>query len=231
MKKSFQLLFFGFKARTNIIICSIFLVIGLLMELAVSLEMAGTQDVMMWQPVGSVFLACIPLFGTQMLCSLTASAFVNTSPASRGLKTSRSLLVTAIFIGAIFVVQVLMKAVIYLIYPKAGPVIWQELVFYAAVNALLLVCTAFLFRFFVATFLAIYAVMFAFGSFSGYNAAMTGEKLSIVHYLPQFQRPLPYILLSALIIAAGLAVYYGLSLLLYKVPFSKMAFGAGLKSR
>lgn len=231
LKKSFQLMTFGFKARTNLIMCGIFLVIGLLFEIGINLEIANNPEGIVWQPLGSVFLACMPLFGVQMLSSLTASSLVNTSPASRSLKTNRSFLAAGIVSLILFAVQVVMKTIICLLYPAAGSSVWLELVDYAAINALLLIFTAFLFRFFLATFLALYLAMFAFGTYAGYTAAMTGEEYFIMPFLPQFESPALYILLAAIILAAGLAAFYALSLLLYKIPYSKMAFGAGLKLR
>jgi hypothetical protein len=202
-KKTYQLLIYGFKAKLQLGIGAVFVVLGVLLTIFSS-NMSY---------LGGLYIVMGGMFGYQIFISLDVSTLVQTSPYKRKLQTSIPLLS--------------MAPLVYLTYTIIA-VVWGcrgidmdgapfALLLLAGTASLLVVYLAVVYKFFWIMIL-MFAVAFGVGS----GAAMSADMVVSLGYPAA-------VLLGYVMITAAHFLAYGISLLLYKREFSKYAFGAAMR--
>ncbi len=233
LKKSFKLLFYGYKALLNLILSVFMLLLGLGIELLQNIQLINDPDlVIIVQPGSAIFLSCISIFAIQMMYSLNVSALVSASPMGRGLKTKLATFLAGGISYLVLAAVIVMKLILAVLHPQAGMNLWYGLVGFAVVQAVLLIYAPVMMHFFLVSLLILYVIMCGGGVLLGYYSAVeTGTEISARAIMfSNTGSPGVLILISVLIVTVGIVAQYGISVLLYRQPLSKSAFGAGLKS-
>lgn len=215
LKLAFRLLKYSYQYKVWLVSGLIFLLVGISMIMVAdfgNMAMAGIYFVL---PVS---------FLSQMCCSMQASMMVRTSSWQRAFQTK--IPVCLILIGNLFLYTVLwiFIAVLLSVRPGMSVAVWNVLLSYG-IFAIVLGCyyTAGLKYFWLSTiiFLVVFIIIAILGGFLSYGEiAWSGKAI----FSPFVQIAVGYVMIF---IAA--ALQYGVSCLLYKKDFSKMAFSSQLK--
>ena len=184
---------------------------------------------------GEFFMAIGMMWPMQLLLSVTMVDSVAASPAARKIKTSASVLASTVTSLAIFVLLIMMRLFLMLFFPGSASAISVSVLFFAIVTFVMAIYSAFCYRYFVVSLVVLVLVVVPYsytgGFSSGVSAAGGAVSLFAEFGLEMFARlgsipaPLAVVMACVIIVVSNL-IMYAFQILLYKVPFSKRAFGA-----
>lgn len=212
MKLGIMLLRYGFGIKTNLVLLIVCTAADLL---CFALELAGITT-----PLdGFMLLACV--IPVQILFTLNVVDIVLTSPARKKLQTSVPAVMTLCTTLAAYLIVVLKEAVIVLIHPDKTAQSAMRLVFLGVLVAVIMAFTGVLYK----SFPAFFVMYFSLSGFISFfmmpilRSDFLGEdRGSLVRAA----------LIGVVLILAGGALEYALSVLFYKKPVSKKVLGERL---
>ena len=213
MKLGIRLLRYGFGIKTNLVLLIVFTAAYLL---CFALELAGIT-----MPLdGFMLLACAMIPG-QILFTLNAVDIVLASPARKKLQTSVPAVMSLCTTLAAYLIVVLKEAVIVLIYPDKTAQSAMHLVFLEVLAAVILAFTGVLYKSFP-------ALLVMYFSLSGFNSFFMMPILRSDFLGEDMGALVRAALIGVVLILAGGALEYALSVLFYKKPVSKKVLGERL---
>ena len=213
MKLGIRLLRYGFGIKTNLVLLIVCTAADML---CFALELAGITT-----PLDGYLLLACAMVPVQILFSLNAVDIVLASPVRKKLQTSVPAVMSLCATLAAYLIIVLKKAVIILIHPDKTAQSAVMLSFLAFLAAVIMVFTGVLYKSFPA-FLVMCFSLSGFVSFfmmSLLRSDFLGEDMGAL---------VRGALIGAVLILAGGALEYVLSILFYKKPVSKKTLGGKL---
>lgn len=213
MKLGIRLLRYGYGIKTNLVLLIVCTAADML---CFALELAGITT-----PLDGYLLLACAMVPVQILFSLNAVDIVLASPARKKLQTSVPAVMSLCATLAAYLIIVLKKAVIILIHPDKTAQSAVMLSFLAFLAAVIMVFTGVLYKSFPA-FLVMCFSLSGFVSFfmmSLLRSDFLGEDMGAL---------VRGALIGAVLILAGGALEYVLSILFYKKPVSKKTLGGKL---
>lgn len=213
MKLGIRLLRYGYGIKTNLVLLIVCTAADVL---CFALELAGITT-----PLDGYLLLACAMVPVQILFSLNAVDIVLASPARKKLQTSVPAVMSLCATLAAYLIIVLKKAVIILIHPDKTAQSAVMLSFLAFLAAVIMVFTGVLYKSFPA-FLVMCFSLSGFVSFfmmSLLRSDFLGEDMGAL---------VRGALIGAVLILAGGALEYVLSILFYKKPVSKKTLGGKL---
>ena len=212
MKLGIMLLRYGFGIKTNLVLLIVCTAADLL---CFALELAGITT-----PLdGFMLLACV--IPVQILFTLNVVDIVLTSPARKKLQTSVPAVMTLCTTLAAYLIVVLKEAVIVLIHPDKTAQSAMHLVFLEVLAAVILAFTGVLYKSFP-------ALLVMYFSLSGFNSFFMMPILRSDFLGEDREALVRAALIGVVLILAGGALEYALSVLFYKKPVSKKVLGERL---
>lgn len=214
IKTSFQLIRYGYGLKSSIFLTVAFLCLAFLLAVA----SGGNLNQNSWME--SYFILITVLWPLQVLYSTGASKMVQSSVWKKKLETSMPVLTSVVSFLLMYLVVLGLKAMQLGLGWRNTETIVHELVLDAALILLLMLYSAVAYKLFVLSF-----VLFMI-SFFGFTI------ISNMLYSTGFFVEIPLwagVALGFLAIAVGGVLEYGISLLCYRIPFSKNAQLAGLR--
>lgn len=212
MKLGIRLLRYGFGIKTNLVLLIVCTAADLL---CFALELAGITT-----PLdGFMLLACV--IPVQILFTLNVVDIVLTSPARKKLQTSVPAVMTLCTTLAAYLIVVLKEAVIVLIHPDKTAQSAMHLVFLEVLAAVILAFTGVLYKSFP-------ALLVMYFSLSGFNSFFMMPILRSDFLGEDMGALVRAALIGVVLILAGGALEYALSVLFYKKPVSKKVLGERL---
>ena len=212
MKLGIRLLRYGFGIKTNLVLLIVCTAADLL---CFALELAGITT-----PLdGFMLLACV--IPVQILFTLNVVDIVLTSPARKKLQTSVPAVMTLCTTLAAYLIVVLKEAVIVLIHPDKTAQSAMRLVFLGVLVAVIMAFTGVLYK----SFPALLVMYFSLSGFISFfmmpilRSDFLGEDMGAL---------VRAALIGVVLILAGGALEYALSVLFYKKPVSKKVLGERL---
>ncbi len=212
MKLGIRLLRYGFGIKTNLVLLIVCTAADLL---CFALELAGITT-----PLdGFMLLACV--IPVQILFTLNVVDIVLTSPARKKLQTSVPAVMTLCTTLAAYLIVVLKEAVIVLIHPDKTAQSAMRLVFLGVLVAVIMAFTGVLYK----SFPALLVMYFSLSGFISFfmmpilRSDFLGEDRGAL---------VRAALIGVVLILAGGALEYALSVLFYKKPVSKKVLGEKL---
>jgi len=176
---------------------------------------------------GGYFLMCAGMFLTQMIYSLNVTGLVQSSPAKKKLQTSVPAVVSFTSMVLIYLIIILIRGLTVLQYPQMTNEVCSSLIIHALVMVVVMVYEAVAYKYF---FMSI--VMFFFIYFSIYSMEEGLSHLldfSAWGILGSGSAFFAAVAIGMLILVLGGLAQYLISLLVYRVPLSKMAQTATLR--
>lgn len=213
MKLGIRLLRYGYGIKTNLVLLIVCVAADVLFF---ALELAGITT-----PLDGYLLLACAMVPVQILFSLNAVDIVLASPVRKKLQTSVPAVMSLCATLAAYLIIVLKKAVIILIHPDKTAQSAVMLSFLAFLAAVIMVFTGVLYKSFPA-FLVMCFSLSGFVSFfmmSLLRSDFLGEDMGAL---------VRGALIGAVLILAGGALEYVLSILFYKKPVSKKTLGGKL---
>ena len=212
MKLGIRLLRYGFGIKTNLVLLIVCTAADLL---CFALELAGITT-----PLdGFMLLACV--IPVQILFTLNVVDIVLTSPARKKLQTSVPAVMSLCTTLAAYLIVVLKEAVIVLIHPDKTAQSAMHLVFLEVLAAVILAFTGVLYKSFP-------ALLVMYFSLSGFNSFFMMPILRSDFLGEDMGALVRAALIGVVLILAGGALEYALSVLFYKKPVSKKVLGERL---
>ena len=212
MKLGIMLLRYGFGIKTNLVLLIVCTAADLL---CFALELAGITT-----PLdGFMLLACV--IPVQILFTLNVVDIVLTSPARKKLQTSVPAVMTLCTTLAAYLIVVLKEAVIVLIHPDKTAQSAMRLVFLGVLVAVIMAFTGVLYKSFP-------ALLVMYFSLSGFNSFFMMPILRSDFLGEDMGALVRAALIGVVLILAGGALEYALSVLFYKKPVSKKVLGERL---
>lgn len=212
MKLGIRLLRYGFGIKTNLVLLIVCTAADLL---CFALELAGITT-----PLdGFMLLACV--IPVQILFTLNVVDIVLTSPARKKLQTSVPAVMTLCTTLAAYLIVVLKEAVIVLIHPDKTAQSAMRLVFLGVLVAVIMAFTGVLYK----SFPALLVMYFSLSGFISFfmmpilRSDFLGEDRGSLVRAAR---------IGVVLILAGGALEYALSVLFYKKPVSKKVLGEKL---
>lgn len=212
MKLGIRLLRYGFGIKTNLVLLIVCTAADLL---CFALELAGITT-----PLdGFMLLACV--IPVQILFTLNVVDIVLTSPARKKLQTSVPAVMTLCTTLAAYLIVVLKEAVIVLIHPDKTAQSAMRLVFLGVLVAVIMAFTGVLYK----SFPALLVMYFSLSGFISFfmmpilRSDFLGEDRGALVRAAR---------IGVVLILAGGALEYALSVLFYKKPVSKKVLGERL---
>ncbi|RRK32002.1 hypothetical protein EBB54_11930 [Schaedlerella arabinosiphila] len=212
MKLGIRLLRYGFGIKTNLVLLIVCTAADLL---CFALELAGITT-----PLdGFMLLACV--IPVQILFTLNVVDIVLTSPARKKLQTSVPAVMTLCTTLAAYLIVVLKEAVIVLIHPDKTAQSAMRLVFLGVLVAVIMAFTGVLYK----SFPALLVMYFSLSGFISFfmmpilRSDFLGEDRGSLVRAAR---------IGVVLILAGGALEYALSVLFYKKPVSKKVLGERL---
>lgn len=212
MKLGIMLLRYGFGIKTNLVLLIVCTAADLL---CFALELAGITT-----PLdGFMLLACV--IPVQILFTLNVVDIVLTSPARKKLQTSVPAVMTLCTTLAAYLIVVLKEAVIVLIHPDKTAQSAMRLVFLGVLVAVIMAFTGVLYK----SFPALLVMYFSLSGFISFfmmpilRSDFLGEDRGSLVRAAR---------IGVVLILAGGALEYALSVLFYKKPVSKKVLGERL---
>lgn len=220
MKQEFskikKLLKFGIGVKSQIVFSVIFLVAGSLMEI---FPVFGSEY--MGIDVGAIFLLCSVMFPAQLIMSLGMSQWVQASPYKKKFQTSIPAKMTTFGNVIMFAWSVLLQVISTAMHGKTLADAANHLLLIGIWAFLILIFTGVCYKFFLLSMVVLYAITFLIGMFGG---------IGMRFLVPQgFFHPVAVIVIDLALILLGGLIQYGISMALYHVPLSKIAFGAAMR--
>ena len=219
MKLGIRLLRYGYGIKMNLvllIVCTAADVLFFVLELAGITSSLGGFMLL----DGYLLLACA-MIPVQILFSLNAVDIVLASPVRKKLQTSVPAVMSLCATLAVYLIIVLKKAVIVLIHPDKTAQGAVGLAFLAFLAALIMVFTGVLYKSFAAFVVLCFSLsgFISFFMMSLLRSDFLGEDMGALARGT---------LIGAVLILAGAALEYALSILFYKKPVSKKTLGGKL---
>lgn len=212
MKLGIRLLRYGFGIKTNLVLLIVCTAADLL---CFALELAGITT-----PLdGFMLLACV--IPVQILFTLNVVDIVLTSPARKKLQTSVPAVMTLCTTLAAYLIVVLKEAVIVLIHPDKTAQSAMRLVFLGVLVAVIMAFTGVMYK----SFPALLVMHFSLSGFISFfmmpilRSDFLGEDRGSLVRAAR---------IGVVLILAGGALEYALSVLFYKKPVSKKVLGERL---
>ena len=170
--------------------------------------------------LGGYMLMCIALMPIQMMYSLSASNLVQSSPFKKKMQTSVPAVFACVNMLILHIVNILIHWRIIVRHPESAQRMTQELLIQILSMLFLMAYMAVVYKFFVIS--TCLFVGFFFPTYVGkIHMFVSLENNNLVFW--------KIAVLGLAVIAAGGVIQYMLSLLVYKVPISKMAQSASLR--
>lgn len=215
LKMGLSLLKYGFNIKQNIVMCSIFFVLGIIIEVFSK----GTNV------LGAFYIVLVGMFVLQMILSMNMSSLVASSSLQKSLQTTIPA-ITNFIVDLVFLTIVL---VIKFIFIKTGMVTETDVIMTLTHFALLVLATflycGVCYKFFLAASI-------------GFIAFVLGENIIFVElsmneaFVEVFSHISFYAAAAACygIVVVGALIQFALAKLLYKHPFSRYAFKSILQN-
>lgn len=204
VKLGLSLVKYGFRPGTNLLMCILFLIIGLIVEVSTK----GTNL------IGAFYLLLVAMFVFQMIISMDVSSFVQTSKMKKALQTTVPVVTGTVLYLVIFTFLVVEKTILIKVNPETEEELLANFVLLIVMVFGAMVYTGFCYKFFLTgtIFFCIYV-----------GATMTLVELIIRNGVikPDF---VTTVILGYVLIVLGGLVEYGLASLFYKKDLSKFAF-------
>lgn len=213
MKLGIRFLRYGYGIKTNLVLLAVCVVFD---ALFFALEFMGITV-----PLDGYFLLACGMVPTQLLFSLNAVNFVLSSPVRKKLQTSVPAVLNWFLMLGVYLIIVLKKAVVALIHPDKIAQNVMGLLFLASLAALVMAFTGVLYK----SFPAFIGMCFSLSGFISFFMLrilqwdLLGKTMASFVYGT---------VIGTLLITAGAAAQYALSVLFYKRPVSKKTLGAQL---
>ncbi len=215
MKMGMRLLRYAYGIKISVVL-SIVCAAGDL--LCFGLELAGISL------ADGYFLLAISMIPAQLIFSLNMVNLILSASVRKKLQTSIPTAMTWYMMMGTYLVIILKKLVIAFVHPDRIGQICTQLVTLALIAAVIMAFTGIMYKFYAAIFIMCMflagAVQLLIHDIFHWNFLGQG-KISLVLAA----------LIGFVLITAGAAMEYGISLLVYKKPVSKMAMGAALRSQ
>lgn len=213
MKLGIRLLRYGYGIKTNVVLLIVCVAADVLFF---ALELAGINT-----PLDGYMLLACAMVPVQILCSLNAVDIVLSSPVRKKMQTLIPALMSLCTTLAAYLVIILKKTVIVLIHPEN-----------TAQSSMMLVYLAFLAAWIMAFTGALYKSFFVFlGMCFSLSAIISFSLMPVLrsNFLGEDMVSLAQgALIGVILILAGGALEYALSVLFYKKPVSKKVLGGKL---
>lgn len=213
MKLGIRFLRYGYGIKTNLVLLAICAAFdGVLF----ALELMGITV-----PLDGYLLLACGMVPMQLLFTLNAAGFVLASPVRKKLQTSVPAVLNWFLMLGVYLIIVLKKAVVALIHPDKIAQNVMGLLFLASLAALVMAFTGVLYK----SFPAFIGMCFSLSGFISFFMLrilqwdLFGKTMASFVYGT---------VIGILLITAGAAAQYALSVLLYKRPVSKKTLGAQL---
>lgn len=213
MKLGIRFLRYGYGIKTNLVLLAVCVVFD---ALFFALEFMGITI-----PLDGYLLLACGMMPMQLLFTLNAAGLVLASPVRKKLQTSVPAVLNWFLMLGAYLIIVLKKAVIALIYPDKIAQNVMEMVFLASLAALIMAFTGVLYK----SFPAFIGMCFSLSGFISFfmmrilQWELLGKTMASFVYGT---------VIGILLITAGAAAQYALSVLFYKRPVSKKTLGAQL---
>lgn len=170
------------------------------------------------------FLMVLGIIPTQLIFSLNMVNIALSSPVRKKLQISIPAVLNWSMMMGVYLIIIFKKWIITLIYPDSMERVCTQLVFLALMAAFIMACTGIIYKYYI---ISIVMVMFLSGS-------VQFVLHDVVHWRFFGQSRFSLVcaaLIGFAVITAASAFEYGISLLVYKAPVSKMSMGIGLRSQ
>lgn len=218
LAKGFQLLKFASGKRVNVALWVLFFVLGLVMEVIISVGEAQQFDFSPFE-AGTVFMMCSAMFPSQMLLSVDVSTMIQTSSYKKKLQVSMHSKMLLLFSLLVFTLILVLRAG-GLVFVQNRPLAELNILPVGMFAAVIIIYSGFVYKFFVLTVILLYATMMAYGAVCGYLMA-AGQKFP--EYVWGSASPAVDIIACYLLILAATGLEYVIARGLYKFPLSKYA--------
>lgn len=194
------------------------------------LALAGVMYIVKGQMIlglgGDYMLMCVALLPTQMIYSLSASSMVQASTVRKKLQTSVPAMVTYGNMVLVYLIMILIRLAAVFGHPEQMGRIGGELVVMAGLMLLFMVYLGVAYKYFT---LSIAMVLVTVLIISPYNDVVENDLFSWIIFSQGWQGIVLSAVLGLLLLTAGGALQYLVSLIIYKKPISKMAQAAPLR--
>ena len=210
--KGWKLARYGLNFKLQLVFMIVFFVLGTV----ATIETENTIGVL---DSGTVFLLCTAMFPAQMLLSLDITELAQTSPYKKKIQTDMPALITVAGTYLMFIWNLILLAVSCGIRGISYADMSWRILLVGIWAVIILLFNGFCYKHFILSLVALYMVAFG-GGFAVGIGQMVGKIGNIS------LNPVLSILISTVLILIGGALEYALTLLFYKQPLSKMAFGA-----
>ena len=222
IKLGFKLLRYAHGIKGNVacaVILALFGVIIMVLDLVITVSSGEYSGI----GASAGFLLIVSgMFPTQMLFSLNMTGLVLSAPVHKKMQTKIPALCSFVCMAAIFSFIILFKAVMIAIYPKTIQGVCNELIMIALLGAVVMGYMAIAYKkFWLGTILF----------FVVYGFFMVSDKkiLNLNIFSPGVGSFLLACVLGIAILALAAVFSYGVSVLLYKLPVSKMSQPVALR--
>lgn len=227
MKLGFKMLRYSHGIKGNVACAVIMAVFGLIIMVSDLIIMASSARYSGVGAAAGFLLMVSGMFPTQMLFSLNVTGLVLSAPVQKKLQTKIPVLCNFVCMAALFTFITLFKAVMIAIYPETLQAVCNELTLIALLGAVVTGYMAIAYKkFWLGTIL----FLVFYGLFTNGLFTISDDKiLNMGIFGPGVGSFLLAWVLGIAILAAAAVVGYGVSLLLYKQPISKMSQPATLR--
>lgn len=213
MKLGIRLLRYGYGIKTNLVLVIVCVAVDMLFF---ALELAGIST-----PLDGYMLLACAMVPEQILFSLSAVDLVLGSPVRRKLQTTVPAVMSLCTMLAAYLIIILKKAVIALIHPDKTAQSAMWLVYLAFLAAYIMAYTGVMYK----SFLAFVVMMFMLSGIISFSMMPVLRSNFLGENMVSLARGA---LIGVILILAGGALEYALSVLFYKKPVSKKVLGGKL---
>lgn len=220
LKLGCRLLRYGYGLKTVCILAVVFLGCG------IAYYVMGLTGGERFTAVSGVMLVCVAMLPTQVLQSLNVTSLVQASPAGKRMQTAVPAVVSCAGMIVAYLTVVLIRSIEVWGHPEGLYTVCNELLLQAACSMGIMIYMGIGYKYFVASSLLMVPFLWFVllgGSlievFSEENTAWGGMAFGAA------------VLLGAAVVLLGGVFQYLLSLLLYRVPVSKIAQTASLRKQ
>lgn len=221
LRTGIKLMKYGINTTMNLILAVIMLLFGLVMEAAEIFD----SGVFTWIPLGMVMLVCTGGIPAQLVISVDVSSLAQSSACKKKLQTK----IPALLMGIGSIAGLTVSAIVRGIRVAAGADerVLKSMVSSGIIAAMLIVYFAFVYKYYIASIVVLYAGMLVSGFFGGgpygalWSELLEGPLAAVPTVL--------CVTIAYVIVLAAIGLQYLISLALYKKPISKACFGAALR--
>lgn len=212
-KLGMKMLRYGSGLVGMMVCCSIFLVLGLAMNIGyASFGIAGSP--------GDIIFMIVAMFPVQVIYSLSVSNLVQSSPAKKRMQTSVPTTVTCFNMIALCLVNWLCKGIAIIGHPEFIVTACSEMVTLAGFAVFVMLYTAMAYKYFWTSIIVYFFTLARLNAINQIQFGIFDNNVS------SFALAL---VISLILIVLGGFGQYGISLLVYKAPMSKYAQSATVR--